>query len=1001
MRGLRFLPFGALLAGIILWSLAGAADPKEPGQGPLSPRDEQATFRVLPGFRVELVASEPDVVDPVALAFDEDGRLFVAEMRGYPNGGVATGQITSGQVRLLEDRNGDGVFESSTVYADGLRFPSAVMPWRGGLIVGNAPDLIYLEDTDGDGRADRRRILYTGFGINNIQQLVNHVQYGVDNWVHGCAGGGGGTITCPEKPDWPGVTLRSRGIRFRPDRPGSLEPTSGGGQYGLAADDAGHWFTNTNSQHLRQIVLPDHYLRRNPALAVSAVTLDIPDHGAACQVFRISPFEAWRVERTSRRKNDPELSKRLSPNELVPGGYVTSGCSPVIYRADLFPAEFYGNSFICDPANNLIHRDRLVPNGAVFTAQRADSGCEFLASTNIWFRPTDLAVGPDGALYVLDFYREAIETPLSLPSDIKARMNLESQGRGRIWRVVPEGTKPSRPPRLRQAATAELVGHLAHPNAWWRLTAQRLIVERQDRSVVGDLERMVRESPSALGRMHALRTLEGLQALSVPVVEKALADGDARVRIQALQAAEPLLAASADVRAAACALAGDADPQVRFQAALSLGEAEGPEIVAALVRLARQDAADPWTQTAILSSAGRIAPALLETLMDDRNFAQGNDAPRLRLVARLATVTAARGSDADVARTLRLVSADSPLPPGWQKAILDGVGQGLRLGQRPLARLWEDPPPALKEAVERIRPFFVRAAAEARDPQKPLATRLHAVQLLAFGPYATAREALQELLTPQTPAEVQLAAVRALAQHAPAAVADLLLSGWTSYSPAVRREVLEALLARPERVAALLRAIEQQQVAPSQIEPDRLDQLRNHPDPKLRQQARRLLANLATPDRQKVLADYRSVLELPADAGRGKGVFKKICATCHRLEDVGVEVGPNLLGALRNKTKEALLIDILDPSREVDPRYINYQVTTVAGRSFTGMIAADTATAITLRRAENAEDTILRDQIEVIVATTKSVMPEGLESQLSKQDVADVIAYLLSVAVPR
>ena len=358
------------------------ARPATPPKGPLSPREELATFKVPKGFRVELAACEPDVIDPVAMAFDENGRLFVAEMPGYPNGGVGTGKITSGRIKMLED-SGDGFYGKSTLFLEHLRFPTAVMPYRGGLLIANAPDLIFAEDTRQLGKADRQRVLYTGFDIANIQQLLSGFQWGLDNWVHACAGGKGGTITSAEKPNAPAVELRGRGIRFHPDQPASLEPTSGGGQYGLTCDQWGSWFTATNSQHLRHIILPDHYLKRNPFLPVSAVTLDIPDHGAACKVHRISPFEQWRVDRTKQRKDGPNASK-FPPTELFPGGYVTSACSPLVYEATLFPAIYQGNVFVCDPANNLIHRDVLQRNGAIFVAKRADGegDCE------LWLRPT-------------------------------------------------------------------------------------------------------------------------------------------------------------------------------------------------------------------------------------------------------------------------------------------------------------------------------------------------------------------------------------------------------------------------------------------------------------------------------------------------------------------------------------------------------------------------------------------------------------------------------------
>src|SRR5579871_346584 len=625
-----------LVCTLLVLRTSEAADPK-PGaspKGPLSPRDEQATFRLPKGFEIDLVAAEPDVIDPVAMAFDEDGRIFVAEMRGYPNGGVATGHITSGQIKVLEDRDGDGVYETSRVYADGLRFPSGVQPWRGGLLVADAPNIFYLEDTKGTGKADRRRVLYTGFSVSNVEQVINSLQWGLDNWVYGCAGGEGGTIRSPEKPDMKPLTLRGRGVRFHPQTPGSLEATSGGGQYGLAADEWENWFTATNCQHLRHIVLPDHYLRRNPALAVSAVTLDIPDHGAACKVHRLSPFEAWRVERTMRRKEgkggyDP---RRFPATELVPGGYITSACSPVVYAAADFPAAYRGNTFVCDPANNLIHRDVLVENGATFIAKRAtdEQDREFLASTDNWFRPVHLTLGPDGALYVLDFYREVIETPLSLPDDIKKRLNLESRGRGRIWRISATD-QPRRKPSLRKASTTKLVNYLQDENIWWRLTAQRLLIERQDTSAEKPLREIAHASKLAAGRAHALWTLHGLKQLNEEDIEFALKDTEAGVREQGLRLAEERLPVSKDLRAAVAELADDPSPRLRFQLALTLGEGISGKTIRALARVVRQDAGDPWTQTAVLSSLHGSGIDLLEELVNARAVLKGDDANRLQL----------------------------------------------------------------------------------------------------------------------------------------------------------------------------------------------------------------------------------------------------------------------------------------------------------------------------------------------------------------------------------
>jgi putative heme-binding domain-containing protein len=482
---------------------------------------------------------------------------------------------------------------------------------------------------------------------------------------------------------------------------------------------------------------------------------------------------------------------------------------------------------------------------------------------------------------------------------------------------------------------------------------------------------------------------------------EALKDSEAAVREQALRLAEEHIGSSAALRKAVVALADDTAPRVRFQLAFTLGEAEGPDVIAALAKIARRDVADPWTQVAVLSSSSRAAPGLLKLLAGDKQFTTRSSRADLQLLTRLAALVGVRAGDADLATALNLLTAEGKAPKDWQIAILDGLGQGLQNSRHSLSRLWEQPAPVLKEALGQARPFFAEAAVTALDEKAAVSKRVAAARLLGYGPFATAATALQPLLSPRNAAELQLAGIRALSFHDNPRVAEMLLASWVSYSPAVRREVLEAVFAKADRLPQLLKAIEQKKVLVGQLEPFRVAQLRKHSDPQLRARALALLSGQVAADRQKVVEAYRSALDLKADASRGKAVFKKTCATCHRLENVGVEVGPDLLSALRNKTREMLLVDIFDPSREVDPRFINYVVTNKAGRVFTGMIAAETASSITLRRAEKAEDTILRSQIEDIEATAKSLMPENLEMQLSKQEVADVIAYLQSVATPK
>jgi putative membrane-bound dehydrogenase-like protein len=964
---------------------------------PLSPKDELATFKSLPGFKVELVASEPNVIDPVAMCFDERGRLFVCEMIGYPNGGVATGQEKRGRIRCLIDEKGDGTFSKSIVYADGLRFPTGVMPWKGGIIVCNAPDLIYLEDTDGDGKADKTTVLYTGFGLDNIQQILNSPRWGIDNWVYCTVGSVGGTITCPQKPDMKPLVLRGRGIRFHPDKPDDIEPTSGGGQYGLTCDEAGHWFVNTNSQHLRQIVLPDEYLRRNPYFAAPATTVDISEHGATCKVYRISPFEDWRVERTTRRKDSPD-AKRFPSTELVPGGYITSACSPCYYglHEPLFPEKDRGCVYVCDPANNLITRDKLLPNGSIYKGVRIDDGVEFLASTDTWFRPVHLTIGPEGALYILDFYREVIETPLSLPDDIKKKLNLESRQRGRIWRVVPARHIAKALRRLDRQPADLAACELGDRSSWLRETVQRGLYEAA--SISGNSLNMdlldfmykVRpaQGPRALSPGHFLlwaRESHGLLAATdVGRVLDAETDSE---QIHALRLAERF-ANDPVIENKLVSLADRCSPAVRFQLALSLGSFNPRFATPILLRLLRRPDADRWLVAACLCSAMDAAPGLLAELAVDEKFA----AVQPTTLGQLARMVGAKGKDDETLATLTLLTKVKS--SATQQAILEGLGEGMRSRDASLGQ-WLTKAGA--QHVERLSPFFRQAIDTARNEKATLPTRIAAVRLAGFAPFEVTGASLAELLNPRTPAELQSAALLALAGFADPKVGPMLLAGWEGYAPNLRREATEALFARPDRVKALLDAIEAKKVPASHIEAARADALRKHSDETIRTRATKLLVSQVAADRKKVIDDYRSALDLKADAARGRELFRKNCTACHRLENTGYEVGANLMSALRNKSKEALLIDILDPSREVDPRYLNYQATTTSGRSISGLLAVETPTSITLRRGENAEDTILRSQIDELRATTKSLMPEEFEKQLDKEQLADLIEYLMGV----
>ena len=429
---------------------------------------------------------------------------------------------------------------------------------------------------------------------------------------------------------------------------------------------------------------------------------------------------------------------------------------------------------------------------------------------------------------------------------------------------------------------------------------------------------------------------------------------------------------------------------VRFQVALTAGEMH-PDSGPLLAKLLRRKDADTWLNPPCSSSAKDCGDTLLESLAARRGVRE--EQPRhARPPGRHDRGSRRRQDDRPHAAVARQARS-----PEAQSAILDGLGQGSRNSAHPLNRLWDNPPAELKPAVEKALTIFTTAAKTVTDEKATPAARLAAIRLLASGPYRYAAEPLAGLLDARFSGELQSAALKSLASFDDPRVADAVLAGWEGYGPDAPPRGRRSPL-RPHRPssAKLLDAIEAKKVLASHIEAARADALRKHPDAKMRARAERLFAGQVDAGPQE---GARRLQAGPDAEGRCRRraarLFRKNCTACHRLENTGYEVGANLLAALRNKSKEALLIDILDPSREVDSRYVNYQVRTTAGRTVSGTLAVETPTSITLRRGEKAEDTILRSQIEEIRSTSKSLMPEEFEKQLSKQQLADLIAYLL------
>lgn len=943
------------------------------GTFPLSPQRSLAAIRTRPGFTVELVAAEPLVVDPVAIDFGPDGRLWVAEMHDYPTG-IDGNFRPGGRVKVLEDSDADGRYDRAAVFLDGVPFPTGVTVWRDGVLVCAAPDILFARDADGDGRADDVKKLFSGFATHNYQARVNSLQPGLDNWMYASSGLFGGQI---ESFTGGTVDLASRDFRFRPE-PGQIEPVTGQTQQSRVRDDWDNWFGCDNSTLVRHYPVVDRYARRNPRIAPPDVAVYVPDDPESNRLYPIAP--------------------RLVTFPLSgPAGRVTAACGLGIYRDELLGPEFLGNSFTCEPVNQVVHRLILTPQGVTFAGRRAEDEQrrEFLASTDSWFRPVQARSGPDGALWIVDMYRYLIEHPIWIPGEIVATIDVRAgDTRGRIYRVY-RADRPPRPiARLDRLDAPGLAAALDSPNGPQRDLVQQLLVARGERDVVLPLERLARQAARPQVRAQALCVLEGLHALRPATLRPAIDDPHPGVRRQAIRLSETLANRPEALVARLAARVADDDPQVRLQLAYTLGEFADEAAAAALLQLAAGCADDPQLEAAVLSSVtSRNAAALLGRLTAGHQAA-GSE----RLLETLLGLPEIADNAALRARVIALAAAAVEKEPGaWQFRVASQVFDRLRDAEG------EAPRALARQETAQLGQIVAAARRLVADDAADAALRASAVRTLGYGADGgeTADDArrLTELLSPRTPLEVQLAAVEQLARLAVDAAPAAWLARWEACSPAVRTALLDALLSRPAWSESLLKGIESGQLHAADLDAARRQRLLNSSDNATRELARKLLADPASSDRRQVVESYADVAALPGDRGRGRQVFAKSCAACHRLEETGQAVGPDL-APLAHKPPQTLLLAILDPNQAVDPRYLNYLAVTADGRQFTGLLTDETATSVTLVAQDNKRQTLLRAEIESLVSGGKSLMPEGLEREIGPPAMADLLAYLAAAAEP-
>ena len=983
-------PFDGLAAGV------DATQVSLPRLEPLSPEQAMHAFETLEGLSVELVAAEPLVVDPVAFQFDAAGRLWVIEMVDYSE--QASEQL--GRLSVLTDLDGDGRMDQATVVLEQLSWPTALAVSSSGVLVAAPPDLIWLPlGSDGVTPAGPAQLWYTGFGRNNVQGMLNSFRWGLDQRWHATTSSNGAEVRSADQltePEAPPL-MRLRGQDFSLDLPSrQLTAVLGGGQHGMDFNPWGDKFATSNSDHLQQIVGWHHSPHFQADLFQRVQTRrSIAADGPQAEVYRSSPVEPWRTLRTHLRLTG------ITPGVIEGGGraagYFTGATGVVIYTGDQWSPSESSLALVSDVGGNLVHRKRLDAEGLWWSGHRIDEETEILTSRDIWFRPVQLGMGPDGCLYMADMYREVIEHPASLPPLIKDQLDLTSgRDRGRIWRLR-DSRRPIRrgSPGLDQMSEAELVACLDHPNGWHRQTAARLLAERGGVRNVTNLRNRLAGSPLPEGRLQILAILAqtpgGLDADSWQV---AAADRHPRVRAwTAAWAAESGLP-NDEPDLAKQLLAGWAqDPSLHVRWELAMAAAswwpQADARAVSLLNLMQGSWDNSDLSVAVEIGLPGAEDALLEQLLTGK--AKAGEQTELPPAAGLHKLVAIglyqllADPQVDIEQLLSRIDRWSLTSDSQAQLLLQALGDVL---PRRLSRLSAEQRQQLADWVaKRVTPEDQipadQVAAQAAGWPWPLLGLLEVEQRLPL---------LDKLLAEPLPPSIQLNAISHLI-GSQAASQQRLLERLERLAPEAAVAAIQKLAGNSLGRELIADALEHEQLSPRQIPAPTWTVLQTDSDRLLVERLTRFAPVTQTTPWASIQQEYAAPWRFPGDAQQGLTVFKTHCAGCHRAGPHGQEIGPGL-ASIRDKPHEQIAIAIAEPNREVDPKYQTHQVLTESGQAVVGIIEQLDDSWIVLRDAQGQQHRIDREEVERFQPTGLSLMPEGLLKEISPEQLRDLITFL-------
>ena len=995
-------------------------------------------IEIIPGYEIELVASEPLIQSPVAIDFDADGNLWVVEMVDYSE----QENDALGRISKLSDTNGDGAMDQTTLIAEKLSWPTALAALEGKVWIAAPPFLLQWS------KSETEKIL-EGFGRQNVQGLANSFRWGIDGKLHLSTSSNGGKLQLPSPGENSQLVLPSspyavsgRDVAFDP-RNGQVSSVVGYGQHGFDFGPWGDRFVTANSDHLQQVVA--WYL---PELTDASLSKSVPWRrsisvdGPQAEVFRISPVESWRTVRTQMRLSG--MSNGILEGGGQASGYFTSATGVTIYDGDQWQTDAT-LAFIADVGSNLVHRKTLVRRGVASTGERIDQGTEFLRSRDTWFRPVQFANGPDGCLYIVDMARETIEHPKSIPEPIKSQVDLTS-GRelGRIWRVKATG-KPIRrdAPNLSQVSTEELCKLLSHPNGWHRETASRILIERQDIQAIPYCRASLKAPATPpFGRLHSLSVLANLpEGLDEASWKTAIGDPEPRLRVWGWVFANrldlsKLTTQPESVSWLTALLKNETDPEVQMVAAVRSPKLINSPQLRADVFAYWIAKANPDTEQATISEELRAAIEYsirdqgAKELWDARDWTINTAQPAGESF--VDAIFAAMQRQGDVAPIIEqsLERIRNELPPAGIKLtdsateasseqnvkLNSNVGSTIALLGRQLHRkgIPEDSEasrsiqlfakqeilPRIEKLLSATSPVDTTTQSKNSDPSGLLTlmlnenSRLGIIRILNTLSTEDRIELFKTLIASQLPSEVQRDWIEAWVPSLPQ-LQNLAVVHLEVASPVISQAIIKSLVRNESGATRLLDWVESPENTPTALPPWAWQTLRAFPAESIRNAATRI-APIADVQWESVAPDYRKAWAQVGNEQNGEMHFRKLCQSCHRVGDVGIAIGPSL-DSYRVRPNEAIGLAIAEPSREMDPKYEQQQIATQDGEVHVGILQASSSERISLLTAQNQVVSVSRNDIETWKSSGKSLMPDGLLKELDPIAMADLIAFLRKI----